>query len=555
VSQVIGAGSEWPGELQWHGEMHRRIGARSLHFWFLRFVGIYEKAEVFGQILECVGEVDAVAYAGYELSGEFDIMLRLWLPPGEVGRFAELLKRRLPIRSNRNYSVIETVRHWVWEAQHDGEESRVAGCEIDSLDPTSLLEDVETLNRLSDASRKSARVDAPLAKDARVLDRFLAAKAITLVNPGNGIRLVMRLSPGEDVNDTDLARITEGVARELHALRDTPGREPAKRSASLRIRELSLYRCTDNTLIGLCRIDYLAWHLFRDQLLSRLARIPGLAQSTTFPVFSAGLEISREALIVDGEVRDSIPEPDLSDRLARRIPAVLRPGPLKPREEGLDPSGLPQPPSEPLAVSRYFNSEEGGRFETKGSAFSKLEDWLDRGPDDPEHLGLKEERGFFRDTIAKSIVSMLNTEGGVILIGVLEAERYDEDLRERIKLRLEAYPREGRFYLLGLQDPIYRKGRWDGFDRKFQEMLKPLVDGVIGRRVQLSPGWHDGREFAIVQVRGPGTRSPRRPYYLNDGEPHFYIRRGGRNEPLKGREVHEYLEDDWEAPGPRLVED
>jgi len=547
MNPAVGPEGKWPGHLQWHGEMHRKLGGSTLHFWFLRLSGIYEKEETFQKLLKCMEEVDAVAYAGYELTGEFDVMLRIWLHPSAVGKFDGLLKERLRLTTSRNYSVIETVRHWVWEEGSNGNSPGIAACEIDSLDASTLLKDVDRLNKISDASRETSVIDTKLAKDASLLERFIDAKAIIPVAKENGIRLVLRLQPGNDVNDEDLVRINHGVTRELDGIRATLERRPAERSSSLRIREFSLYVCADNTIIVLCRIDYLAWHLFREQLLSRLGKIPGLAQTTTFPVLSPNLEMSRERLVVDYEVRRSLPELELSERIVRRIPQRLQPERYKPREEPLDPTELPQPPSEPLAANRFFNHEESTTFEAKGSAFSPLDTWLNRATGDSDDEGLAEDKGFFRSTIAKTIVAMLNTEGGVILIGVLEAERYAKDSRDRVQLRLEGFPREGRFCLLGLQDPIYRRRRWDGFDRKFQELLKPMIDGTIGRRVQLSPGWHDGREFAIVQVRGPSRSLPRRPFYLNDSGPRFHIRRGGRNELLAGTEVHEYLEDDWES--------
>jgi Putative DNA-binding domain len=553
MSEFIGAGATWPGHLQWHGEMHRKLGGRSLHFWFMRLSELYEKEKAFAQIVECMEAVDAVAYAGYELSGEFDVMLRVWLPASRVGKFAELLKEKLRPTTSRYYPVIRPVRHWVWEKESDngatlgnnGGGPGLIPCDIDSLDPATLIEDIETLNRLSDVSHRLATVNAEDPKEAAVFDRFREAKAVKPVSAENGIRLVLRLRPSFDVTDEDLHRITEGITSQLDGLREPIERPSAERSSVLKIREFSLYACEDGWIIVLCRIDYRAWHLIREQLLTPLGKIPGLAQTTTFPVLSASLEISREALMLDGEVRNYF-EPEYSKGIFRKVvPNRLQSDRYKiRREEPLDPADLPKPPPGPLAVREFFDREEGTTFEAKGSAFAPLEDWLNRGVDASEDAGLKENKGFFRSTIAKSIVAMLNTEGGVILIGVLEADRYAVDSRERVRLRLEAFPREGRFRLLGLQDPTYRKKRWDGFDRKFHELLTPMIDGITQRRIQLFPGWHEGREFAIVRVHGPGPGLPRRGFYLKDDGYRFLIRRGGRIEQLHGNAIHEYLDDD-----------
>jgi hypothetical protein len=535
-----------PGHLQWHADMHRKLSGRSLHFWFMRLSGVYEKDKAFTAILGCMRAVGAVAYAGYELSGEFDVMIRLWLPPSAVGRFAELLKEKLRPRTSRYYPVVEGVRHWVWEEESNGSGPGPVRCDVDKLDQTTLLEDINLLNRLSDVSHEASKVVARNARENSVLEHFQQAKAITPVTPQNGIRLVMHLRPSHDLSDEDLERITEGVIAQLDGLRDSVDRSPAERSSKLRIREFSLYVCADNTVIVLCRIDYRAWHLIREQLLTPLAKIPGLAQTTTFPVLSARLEISREVLNVDGQVRDLFAA-DLSERIVRKVvPARLQPQRYKSRAEPLEESDLPKPPPGPLAVREFLDREETSTFEAKGSAFSPLDDWLNRGLDNTaEDHGLKEDKGFFRDTIVKSIVAMLNTQGGVILIGALEADRYAASPHERLRLRLESFPHEGRFRLLALQDPTYRRKRWDGFDRKFHDMLPQMIDGMIDKRVQLLPSWHKNREFAFIRVQDPGFSLPRRPFYLKDGGNHrFLIRRGASSKELFGSQIHEFLEDE-----------
>ncbi len=140
---------------------------------------------------------------------------------------------------------------------------------------------------------------------------------------------------------------------------------------------------------------------------------------------------------------------------------------------------------------------------------------------------------------------MLNTVGGTILIGALEADRYARDNRERLRLRLmERFSPEGRFHLVGLWDPIYRRGRWDLFERHFNDLLVKMIDGQFARRVSLRPGWHNGEQFALVEVQGPGAGFPSRGFCLvTGGTKKFYIRRGARNDELTLPEALEYLED------------
>lgn len=544
MSQVIGAGMSLVGHLQWHAEMHQKLGRRALHFWFLRLSGPYEKDQEFSTLVQCMEDVDAVAYAGYEISGEFDMMLRLWLPPDEVGHFGELLEEKIRPTTDRDYAVTNVVRHWVWEPNGS---IGIEPCKMEQLDRTTLLDDIKALNRLSESSHKTSRVQAKNAREAKLLEQFMEAAAICTVTGESGIRLVLRLRSDPDISNEGQKRVIEQVAATLDRLRDSGDLLSAERSSKLTLREISLYACSEGTLIALCRIDYLAWHKIREQLITPLGRISGLAQTTTFPALSPTLEVSREKLLVDDvEVRDLFPESDLTQRLVRAVmPERLQRERFKQPEEPPDPSGLPKPPPGSLPVSEFLDREEASNFEAKGSAFAPLEPWLNREVDAPEKAGLEEDKAFFCDTIVRAIVAMLNTEGGIILIGALEVDRYAKDNRERMRLRLEAFPCEGRFRLLGLQDPIYRNERWDGFDRKFNQLLVRMIDGTVGRRVALLPGWHNGEHFALVRVHGPGgSRAPRPFYLVNGDDKEFLIRRGGQSERLTGTEVHEYVGDE-----------
>ncbi len=533
------------GHLQWHSEMHQKLGRRTLHFWFLRFDSHYEKDEIFPTLVDCMEKVEACAYAGYELSGEFDLMLRVWLPSNEVGRFGELLEEKVRPKTDRGYAVDEVIRHWVWEDQSNGTPG-VVPCKMESLNRTTLLEDIKALNRLSEASHKNSHVQAKGGRETELLEEFMEASSIRPVEGASGIRLVIRLRLDPDISNPDQKRAIKQIAKTLDGLRDPDDLLSTMQSSRLGIREFSLYACSDGTLIALCRIHYLAWHKIREQLITPLGRISGVEQTTTYPALSQRLEVSRETLLVPDDVRDKYRDAERTKRFVRAVvPDRMKRDRLKPGGAAPNPSDLPEPPPGSLPVRDFLDREEGIDFEAKGSAFTPLEPWLNRAVDAPEEDGLKEDPDFFCESIARSIVAMLNTKGGTILIGALEADRYARDNRERLRLRLlEKFPPEGRFHLLGLQDPIYRRGRWDLFDRHFGDLLVKMVDGQFARRVSLRPGWHNDDWFALVKVQGPGAGFPSRGFCLvTEGTKKFYIRRGGRNEELALPEALEYLED------------
>lgn len=532
------------GHLQWHAEMHHKLGRRTLHFWFLRFDSHYEKDQIFPKLVDCMERVGACAYAGYELTGEFDLMLRVWLPSDEVGRFGELLEEEVRPKTDRGYSVDEVIRHWVWEDESNGTPG-VVPCKMELLNRTTLLEDIKALNRLSETSHKSSRVQARNSRETQLLDEFMDACAIRPVEGASGIRLVFRLRLDPDISNPDRRRVIRQIAETLDGLRDSDDALSTMQSSRLGIREFSMYACSDGTLIALCRIHYLAWHKIREQLITPFGRISGVEQTTTYPALSPRLEVSRETLLLPDDVRDKYRPPERTKRFAQRVMThSMKRDRLKP-SGAPNPGDLPEPPPGSLPVRDFLDREEGIDFEAKGSAFAPLEPWLDRAVDAPENDGLKEDDDFFCESIARSIVAMLNTAGGTILIGALEADRYAKDNRERLRLRLlEKFPPEGRFHLVGLQDPIYRRGRWDLFDRHFGDLLVKMIDGQFARRVSLRPGWHNDESFALVKVRGPGAGFPSRGFCLvTEGTKKFYIRRGGRNEELALPEALEYLED------------
>lgn len=438
----------------------------------------------------------------------------------------------------------EVIRHWVWEDHSNGTPG-VVPCEMESLNRTTLLEDIKALNRLSEASHKNSHVQAKGGREAGLLEEFMDACAIRPVDGAKGIRLVVRLRLDPDISNPDRKRAIQQIAKTLDALRDSDDLLSTMQSSKLGIREFSLYACSDGTLIALCRIHYLAWHKIREQLITPLGRISGVEQTTTYPALSPQLEVSRETLLVPDDVRDQYRDPERTKRIVRAVvPDRMKRDHLKPGGAAPNPGDLPEPPPGSLPVREFLDREEGTDFEAKGSAFAPLEPWLDREVNAPEEEGLKEDPDFFRKSIVRSIVAMLNTEGGTIWIGALEADRYKADNRERLRLRLEMFPCEGRYRLLGLQDPIYRRGRWDLFDRHFNALLIKMIDGQFARRVRLLPGWHNGEPFALVRVRGGGGGLPSRGFYLvKDEAKRFYIRRGGRNEELTGTQILEYLED------------
>lgn len=211
------ATSLWPGPLQWHFELHRRWGGCTLHFWLMRLPAMYERKTFFDKLEAYVVDSGAGAYATYELSGEFDILLRVWLPQTQAtGRFADNLDEDLGLEDSREYQAVKILRQWV----RSGEESHVpVECDLQALQAKLDAEKVGSINLV-----------------AEVMDRITRPKGRQRAQGENG---------------------------------------------GFTVDEVSLYRCKERSLLLLCRVPYVRWHALRDELLKPLADLPGISQTTT----------------------------------------------------------------------------------------------------------------------------------------------------------------------------------------------------------------------------------------------------------------------------------
>ena len=518
-----GGGQQWPGALQWHSEAQRRWGLCTLEFWLLRFHEWYDREKTFDRLSDLMEQIGVGAYAAYELSGQFDVLLRAWIPDREVNGFENYLKETFPLQDSRQFRVSEVVRHWPWVGidSHAPRE-----CDIDALAQTTSLEEVEAVNRLSDQGHLGLNFD-PAPEDFGALERLMAREAVTDLGSTVGIRMFVRLRGKEGLDNEDWDKLTAFTATILDDLVRPAGDKNAfYKQRSFALDDVSLYSCNDRSLLILCRIPYHSWHDLREHLLEPLAARGGITQTTTLPALSRNFVRSRDRLNVD-------------DAVKRSLGGGAGPGGSDGGGEG---GGDPMPPAPevPPGVREYLERPEDRDFEAKGSAFAPLEQWLRRAKDEPEEDDLRESTAFFRKTIGKTIVAMLNSEGGSLLIGVLEREKFAEHSSKLLE-RIADLPVAGRFYILGLQDPIFRKKDWDGFELKFNRLLKECVEGEISDLVRISRDWHRGRPLALVQVTYPGMTNG---FYLRgDGDSrHFYVRRGGSSDELHGPKALEYIE-------------
>lgn len=107
-------GPEWE-ILLWADEVHEQNESCVLSFWRLSFAPDYDRQAIFDKLDRFYADMDITAHIAYETLGEFDILLRLWIPrryiPDEI---ENQLRTRLAEHSlwDVNYMAGRTHTHW-----------------------------------------------------------------------------------------------------------------------------------------------------------------------------------------------------------------------------------------------------------------------------------------------------------------------------------------------------------------------------------------------------------------------------------------------------------
>lgn len=121
--------------------------------------------------------------------------------------------------------------------------------------------------------------------------------------------------------------------------------------------------------------------------------------------------------------------------------------------------------------------------------------------------------------VARTISSFMNSEGGVLLIGV--------DNNKKI---------------LGLdKDLAQTKGNKDDFELHFTNIVNSYLGKINRPLINLKFSEIESKEVAVVAVK----KSPRPVYLKCEGKTEFFIRSGNSNQPLDISEATDYVKDHW----------
>jgi predicted HTH transcriptional regulator len=164
-----------------------------------------------------------------------------------------------------------------------------------------------------------------------------------------------------------------------------------------------------------------------------------------------------------------------------------------------------KPKTNPKTVDYYRKVGENEKIEFKSSLR-----W---------DLYQKQPNKKLEDVIAKTISGFMNTDGGVLLIGVAD---------------------DGS--ILGIENDINSLSRkdLDGFQQRLIQIVDNYIGTMFTKYIHINFENKNEKTVCIIKVE----RSPRKPAYFNDKDnEEFYIRAGNTTRPLKRQETVDYVKD------------
>lgn len=185
-------------------------------------------------------------------------------------------------------------------------------------------------------------------------------------------------------------------------------------------------------------------------------------------------------------------------------------------------------------LEKYLNREESNVLEFKGSVSLDLDHYFNTG--ERRHYALKDEEkiDLAEKGVLKSIVGMLNSTGGEIVLGVVEGIRYRGVETEWI----DRVARKGDYLIPGIELEFDERG-WDRWESKLVDLISKRIDKFVvstgNVKIRRLPRY-SGHETALVSVVPQQSRKS----YL-DGST-YYVRQGGKTIPLDPQEADKHFE-------------
>ena len=494
--------------LLWHHDVHDQWADEKLVFVLIAYEPVYNRDVAVERLRRFLAEHEILSYQMYEITSPHDILVRAWVPkrtsPQDLKD--ELLKSHYPLVFAQILSVVEIVHHWPWE---DDEEQRIgqmvgpSGQTLKNGLPAREREKINAIQReRTDASRSA------LIRDAR------ANKILCRPEHRPGIRFLFRVKVSQ-------AHVDEPEAMQLLICR-------LLSEAKHIVTHPSVYR-----------LEGVEQFLILGQVAGKRANFHAISKDLVSPI---------NASAASGGSRTY-------------TSFFATPGFLDFRDELRIPAHEQQRPK--LGLSEIMSQPEGHRLEIKGSGFTDVDPWV-RGAKTqplPSRKPGSDVQTFAVNMLMRAIASLLNSDGGHIVLGALEHSHYGEC--PRFQKLPEADPEGVHRYLgLGFEWP---KGGWDNYARKLAEVIEHRFDPVPAERwLKSSHEKMAGKDICLIEVALPdewfwvqlsnvettsaGSKRNGKKTEQARLEKQFVVRKEGKTELLRDTAIERYQRANPRAP-------
>jgi len=451
----------------WHHELHESWGKERLYFWRLAFFPTYDRTRITEAVSSVMAGNGVKSFALYETLGLYDLVIRVWLP---VSKNFQEFERQLEGR-------LQTEQLQVMDVFTVGSIVRhwpwlVHGSDREMRKPDeSLTENAPLLDEMVRGNRVVTGEDAKAAAD------FVSRKLLAPCPPHRGIKFIIVVTATAQL--TTLAART-ALREELLNILVTAGDRVAA----------SLYEGSGfGQFLILGGVSEDAFDLISSDLIDPIisARLGPLYGARPYTYVCAGIE---NPLVFQDE-----------------LPA--------------DPEEQPRAPS----ARELLEGDEDQKLEVKGSALVNIDRWF-RG--DGEKV-IEDE--VLLKGVVRACVALLNTDGGHVVIGAVEADRYsDVDLSE--------VPRVGNFACIGV-DPEFGlvASNWDRYALSLGDRINAAIEPPPTGLFSLLASRVGDRTLAVITVRATAGSW----YYVKD-DPRLYLREGNATKVVSGPAADAYRE-------------
>lgn len=443
----------------WHNSVHEEWADEQLVFFFFAWEPRYSRTTACTDIQALVEEFDIRAYQIYEVTAPYDVVVRAWVP-GRV-RLPQLKKRLEKAndhgrRTAHVLAVTAIVHHWIWAPKRRGPIGEMDRPSEEELVTGRPARERDHLNEIMTAAttdlRKLDRLTQKLIRD------YGEANLIRRPLFRDGIRFMVLIKVTQDNRDVD------NLERRLVEVLD--------RSAGV-IRDPSLYRLDDYNhpylIFGHVAERPGQFHAINDRVVSQINDLVGVGSARTYTSFFP----------MKGFL-------GITDHL-----------------RGANDAMAPEPHIEEL-----LQQAEGQRLEIKATAFTDVDQWIKgSGPAMRSPRPVVDPKNHAINSLMRAIASLLNSDGGHIVIGAVEKSTYANFARFN---ELPSADRAGthRIYGLesvnGLQSDILPAGSLDQFLRTLREIIEYRFSPVPSTQwLRIRPATLAGRTMCVIDVQVP----------------------------------------------------